>query len=54
MCGRASGQAGLVVLDREREVSAVPVHVVRGGTLRVEGIGRHHGPVQAQAVKQMG
>ncbi len=36
--GRHRGveEAGLVVLDRERDFSAAPVHVVRGGTLRVE------------------
>src|ERR1019366_5894320 len=45
-------QAGLVVLDREREVRAPAMHVVRGGALRVEGIGRYDGPVQAQAIEQ--
>ncbi len=32
-------QPGLVVFDREREVGAAPVHVVRGGALALKGIG---------------
>ena len=45
-------QAGLVVPGREREVRAPAMHLVRGGALRVEGIGRYDGPVQAQAIEQ--
>ncbi len=45
-------QAGLVVLDRQREVRAAPVHVVHGRALGMQGIGRHDSPVQVQAVQQ--
>src|ERR1019366_4015931 len=45
-------QAGLVVPGREREVRAPAMHLVRRGALRVEGIGRYDGPVQAQAIDQ--
>jgi hypothetical protein len=40
------------MLDREREVRAAAVHVVRGGALGMESIGRHHGPVQVHAIEQ--
>ncbi len=47
-------QAGLVVLDREREVRAAPVHIVRRGTLAMQGIRRHDSSVQVHAVQQRG
>jgi len=40
------------MLDREREVPAASVHVIRGGALGVESIGRDDSPVQVQAIEQ--
>jgi hypothetical protein len=40
-------QAGLVVFDRQDEVRAAPVQVVRRGTLAMEGISGYDRPVQS-------
>jgi hypothetical protein len=40
------------MLDRQDEVRASPVQVVRRGTLAMQGISRYDSPVQAQLIER--